>query len=65
METPKKACSEIKNFANPPQAISETAQALANFVENKDDATWNSSKAKIFDYINRGVGLRGERVSEH
>lgn len=44
--------------------ISETVIALANFVEDKYDATWTNSKAKILDYLHRGVGLRGERVTE-
>ena len=59
----KKDCTELKNFANPPESIIVLATHLADFVQDKSGTTWNQAKSKLFEYLNRGVGAR-DRVSE-
>ena len=56
--------SEIKNLRNPPDEVVQVIITVADFVDGQPDLhTWNSAKAKMYDFIRRGVGLK-ERVSD-
>ena len=53
----KAACTELKNFNKPSDDVIKVIVAVADFIEGPGH-DWNTSRAKMFDFIKRGVGSK-------
>ena len=51
----KAACTELKNFNKPSEDVIKVIVAVADFVDGPGH-DWNTSRAKMFEFIKRGVG---------
>ena len=56
---------ELKTLNIPAADVKETILTLANFIENDGSqaATFATAKSKIYEYVRRGVGIKG-RISD-
>ena len=54
----KAVATEIKNLNSPPADIKAVIVTVADFIDGHTGNTWNTARAKMFDYVRRGVGTK-------
>ena len=59
----KGTTNEIKSMKKPASNIVTVVTCVANFVEGRNDHTWNTAHRKIYELPRKGVGCR-DMVSE-